>query len=188
MKNLIILFAIFILTGFVFAQTSNIDVSGSSSIVILDGNTICADEITVQQDATFTAEYYGNVLEGNCTTIITPTGDGTITLPVEITDIESLPDKFTLKSAYPNPFNPTTTIQYGIPDARDVSIMIYDLMGREVSTLFHNEQQAGWYEITWNGLLNNGSLAPAGIYLFKIVAGNDMAAKEIKTSKITLVK
>ena len=119
-------------------------------------------------------------MEGNCITIITPTGDGTVTLPVELTDIESLPTEFILKSAYPTPFNPTTTIQYGIPDAREVSIMIYDLMGRKVATLFHNEQQAGWYEINWNGLLNNGNLASAGIYLYKITA-----ADEIKTNKIS---
>ncbi|NHZ85843.1 MAG: T9SS type A sorting domain-containing protein [Planctomycetia bacterium] len=166
-----------------FAQTSSIDISGSSSIALLDGNSICADEITVQQNATFTAEFYGDVLEGNCTTLLTPTGNGTVTLPVELTDIESLPTVFTLNPAYPNPFNPTTTIHYGIPDTREVSIMIYDLMGRKVATLFHNEQQAGWYEITWNGLLNNGSLASAGMYLYKITA-----ADEIKTSKISLIK
>jgi hypothetical protein len=188
MKNQAILIVILTFASIAFTQSSTIDVSGSSSIVLLDNNTICADEITVQQNASFTAEDYGNVLEGNCTTVITPTGGGTITLPVEITDIESLPNEFTLKSAYPNPFNPTTTIQYGIPDVRDVSIMIYDLMGRKVTTLFHDEQEAGWYEITWNGLLSNGSLAPAGMYLFKIIAGNDLSAKEIKTSKITLVK
>lgn len=166
-----------------FAQNSSIDVSGTSSIALLENNSICADEITVQQNASFTAEYYGNVLEGNCTTLLTPTGDGTVTLPVELTDIESLPTEFTLKPAYPNPFNPTTTIHYSIPDAREVSIMIYDLMGRKVATLFHNEQEAGWYEITWNGLLNNGSLASAGIYIYKIIAGSD-----IKTNKISLIK
>ncbi|MBU0528290.1 T9SS type A sorting domain-containing protein [bacterium] len=181
--NKILILIICFPIALIFAQSSNIDVSGASSIVLLDGNSICVDKITVQSGSSFTAEYYGNVLEGNCTTIITPSGDGTITLPVELTDIESLPNEFTLKSAYPNPFNPTTTIHYGIPDTREVSIMIYDLMGRKVATLFHNQQEAGWYEITWNGLLNNGSLAPAGMYLYKIIAAN-----EIKTSKISLVK
>ena len=108
----------------------------------------------------------------------------TVAASVGVQQIESnSPAEFSLLSNYPNPFNPTTTIQYGIPDIRDVSIMIYDLMGRRVTTLFHNEQQAGWYEITWNGLLNNGSLAPAGLYLYKIMAG-----EEIKTSKISLIK
>ncbi len=172
----------------IFAQSSSIDVSGSSSIALLNGNSICADEITVQQNASFTAEYYANVLEGNCTTVLTPTGTGTVTLPVELSNIEALPDAFTVNSAYPNPFNPTTTIQYGIPDTRIVTIMIYDLMGRKVATLFHKKQQAGWYEITWNGLLTNGSLASAGMYLLKIIAGNEISAQEIKTNKITLIK
>jgi len=167
----------------IIAQTSSIDIAGTSSIYLVDNNSICADEITVQQNASFTAEYYGNVLDGGCATIISPGGTGTITLPVEITDIESLPTEFIVNSAYPNPFNPTTTIHYGVPDTRDIKIMIYDLIGREIATLYKGEQNAGWYEITWNGLLNNGSLAPAGMYLFKVIA-----AGEIKTSKITLVK
>lgn len=167
----------------IFGQNSSIDVSGTSSIALLENNSICADAITVQQNASFTAEFYGDVLEGDCTTLLIPTGNGTVTLPVELADIESLPTVFTLNPAYPNPFNPTTTIHYGIPDVREVTIMIYDLMGRKVATLFHNEQQAGWYEVTWNGLLNNGSLAPAGMYIFRIIAAN-----EIKTSKISLIK
>ncbi len=182
MKKLLILIICLSIAP-IFAQSSSIDVSGTSSVYLFENNSICADEITVQQDATFTAEFYGDVLEGNCTTLLTPTGDGTVTLPVELTDIESLPTVFTLKPAYPNPFNPTTTIHYGIPDAGEVSIMIYDLMGRKVATLFHNQQQAGWYEITWNGLLTDGSLASAGMYIYKIIA-----ADEIKTSKISLIK
>lgn len=128
MKNWAIIITLLTFASFAFSQTSSVDVSGSSSIALLDGTSICADEITVQQNASFTDEFYGNVLEGNCTTLLTPTGDGTVTLPVELTDIESLPTEFTLKPAYPNPFNPTTIIHYSIPDAREVSIMIYDLM------------------------------------------------------------
>ncbi len=188
MKNLAILIVIVTFTSFAFTQTSNLDVDGSSSVELFEGAKMCVDDIVVQSGSSFIAYDYGQVNEGDCTTTLTPGGNGTVTLPVEITDIESLPAEFTLKSAYPNPFNPTTTIQYGIPDVRDVSIMIYDLMGRKVTTLFHDEQEAGWYEITWNGLLSNGSLAPAGMYLFKIIAGDDLSVNEIKTSKITLVK
>jgi hypothetical protein len=166
-----------------FAQTSSISLSGGTSIALLLNNSICADAITVQQNASFTAAFYGDVLEGDCTTLLIPTGGGTVTLPVELTAIESLPTVFTLNAAYPNPFNPTTTIHYGIPDTREVTIMIYDLMGRRVTTLFQNEQQAGWYEITWNGLLNDGSLASAGMYIYRIIA-----ADEIKTNKISLIK
>ncbi len=181
--NKILILIVYLPITIIFAQSSSIDVSGSSSIALLDGNSICADEITVQSGSSFTAEYFANVLEGNCTTLLTPSGAGTVTLPIELSDIEALPNAFTVNSAYPNPFNPATTIQYGIPDAREVTIAIYDLMGRKVATLFHKEQPAGWYEITWNGLLTNGSLAPAGMYLYKIIA-----ADEIKTNKISLIK
>ncbi len=187
MNKILILIFCFPIT-LIFAQTSNLDVDGNSAVELFEGAKICVDDIAVQSGSSFTAYDYGQVNKGDCTTTLTPGGDGTVTLPIELTDIESLPDEFTVKSAYPNPFNPTTTIHYGIPDARIITIMIYDLMGRRVATLFHNEQQAGWYEITWNGLLNNGSLAPASMYLFKIIAGNDLSAKEIKTIKITLVK
>jgi len=169
---------------FIIAQTSSLDIDGNSSLELFQNSTLCVNELTVQTGSSFSAYDFTQVKESDCTTVLTPTNEGgTITLPVEITDIESLPDKFILKSAYPNPFNPTTTIHYGIPDTRAVSIVIYDMMGRKVATLFHDEQQAGWYEITWNGLLNNGSLASAGMYLYKITA-----ADEIKTSKISLIK
>ena len=167
----------------IIAQNSNIDIDGNSSIMLLDNNSICADEITVQTGSSFTAEYYGNVLTGNCTTIITPGGGGNITLPVEITDLESLPTQFTIEPAYPNPFNPITTIRYGLPTTKEVTISIYDIRGRLISNLFKSEQPAGWYEITWNGQINDGSIAPAGMYFYKIIAGD-----EIKTSKISLVK
>jgi len=166
-----------------FAQTSNLDVAGNSVVELFEGAKICVDGIAVQSGSSFTAYDYGQVNKGDCTTTLTPSGDGTITLPVKLTNIELLLTEFTLKLAYPNPFNPTTNIHYGIPDTREVSIMIYDLMGRKVATLFHKEQEAGWYEVTWNELLNNSSLAPAGIYLYKIIAGD-----EIKTSKISLIK
>jgi len=168
--------------AFVFPQTSNLNIV-DSGVELTDGSKLCVDEITVQVGSSFLAYDFGQVKESNCTTNLAPSGSGTITLPVEIFDIESLPKEFTLNSAYPNPFNPSTTIHYGIPDTREVTISIYDLMGRKIAILFKNEQQAGWYKITWNGLLNNGSLAPAGMYLYKI-----SAADEIKTSKISLIK
>jgi hypothetical protein len=167
----------------IFGQNSSIDVSGTSSITLLNGNSICADAITVQQNASFTAEYYGNVLEGDCTTLLTPEGDGTVTLPVELTDIVSLPTQFTIEPAYPNPFNASTTIQYGIPINGEVTISIYDLRGRLVSILFKAEQPAGWYELFWNGLDSDDSEVSTGMYIYKIQFG-----KEIHTNRITLLK
>ena len=167
----------------IFAQDSNIDIDGNSAIELFEGSIICVDNITVQTGSSLTAYDYGQIKEGDGTTTLTPGGDGTITLPIEIFDIDVLPTQFIIEPAYPNPFNPSTTIRYGIPNTKEVTISIYDLRGRLVSILFKAEQHAGWYEITWNGLVNDGSLACAGMYFYKIIAGN-----EIKTSKISLVK
>ena len=180
-KKFIIL--IFYPLAIIFAQNSNIDVDGNSALELFEDSGICADEITVQSGSSLTAYDYGQIKDGDCTTVVTPGGSGNITLPVEITDIDALPTQFTIQPAYPNPFNPSTTIRYGIPKTEEVTISIYDLRGRLVSNLYKAEQQVGWYEITWNGLLNNGSLAGAGMYIYKIIAGD-----KIKTSKISLIK
>ncbi|MFC1785978.1 T9SS type A sorting domain-containing protein [Candidatus Neomarinimicrobiota bacterium] len=182
MNKAFILLICFPLT-FIFAQNSNIDVDGNSTLELFEDSGICADEITVQSGSSLTAYDYGQIKDGDCTTVITPDGGGNITLPIELTDIENLPNRFTIEAAYPNPFNPSTTIHYGIPNNEEVAISIYDIRGRLVINLFKAEQSVGWYEITWNGLVNDGSLAPAGLYFYKIIAGN-----EIKTSKISLVK
>jgi hypothetical protein len=162
---------------------SSINIDGNSAIVLLENNTVCVDTITVQNGSSFTAFDYNQVKKGDCTTLLTPGGGGDITLPVEIDNTESLPMQFTIEPAFPNPFNPSTTIRYGIPYSVEVSISIYDLKGRLVKTLFNGEQMGGWYEITWNGSLGDGKTAPAGLYFYRITAGN-----EVRISKITLVK
>jgi hypothetical protein len=182
MNKIFILLICFPLS-FIYTQNSKIDIDGNSALELFEGSKICADEITVQSGSSFTAYDYGQIKEGDCTTTLTPGGDGTVTLPIELTDIESLPTQFTIEPAYPNPFNPSTTIRYGIPNTQEVTILIYDLRGRLVSILFKAEQPAGWYEITWNGQINDGSIAPAGMYFYKIIAGD-----KIRTSKISLVK
>ena len=167
----------------IIAQDSNLDIDGNSGLELFEGSKICVDDINVHTGSSLTAYNPGQIKDGDCTAVVTPGGGGNITLPVEITDIDTQPTKFTIEPAYPNPFNPSTTIRYGIPKTEEVTISIYDLRGRLVSNLYKAEQYAGWYEITWNGQINNGSLAPAGMYIYKIIAG-----AEIKTSKISLVK
>ena len=165
----------FVFTSIAFAQTSNIDISGSSSIVLLDGNIICADEITVQSGSSFTAENYGNVLEGNCATIITPTGDGTITLPIELTDIESLPDKFILKSAYPNPFNPVTTIKFDVQNDETATLTIFNVKGQIVEKM---DFTSGTHNFEWNA--KNRS---SGVYFYQL-----KGSSYTNTKKMILLK
>jgi hypothetical protein len=82
-----------------------------------------------------------------------------------------VPDEFTLNQNYPNPFNPTTTIRYGLPEVTDVSVIIYDLRGREIKTWNFDTQSAGWYNLAWRGDSKRGEQIGTGLYFCRIVAG-----------------
>ncbi|MCC7158718.1 MAG: T9SS type A sorting domain-containing protein [Ignavibacteria bacterium] len=76
-------------------------------------------------------------------------------------------ERFNLSQNFPNPFNPSTMIQYTIADAQQVELRVYDMLGREVQTLVNNVQSAGSYNVMFNA----GNLA-SGVYFYKLVAGN----------------
>ncbi len=78
-----------------------------------------------------------------------------------------LPKEFSLKQNYPNPFNPETNIQYDLPSDNFVSIKIFDITGKEITTLVNEFKTAGRYSIGFNG-----SNLASGIYYYKIEAGN----------------
>ena len=90
--------------------------------------------------------------------------------------------------AYPNPFNPSTTIRYSIPTvgarhALALQVNIYDIAGKLITTLVNKEQPAGWYEIQWNGTNQNGKEVPGGAYLSRVTVGD-----EVKTNKLILLR
>jgi hypothetical protein len=98
-------------------------------------------------------------------------------------DNSSVPGKFTVLPAYPNPFNPSTTITYGIDTDSKITVQIYDITGQLITTLFNTEQIQGWHSVIWNGTNQSGELAPAGLYISQITSGN-----EVKTKKLMLLK
>ena len=89
-----------------------------------------------------------------------------------------IPPEFSLSAAYPNPFNPTTTISFGLAVDSKVSIQIYNLQGRVVETLASQFMQAGYHSVTWNA--NNYS---SGVYFVKMATGD-----YVSTQKLLLVK
>ena len=97
----------------------------------------------------------------------------------EIPDSENAIVKpYELLGNYPNPFNPSTTIRYAIPNVSYVSLRIYDILGREVKTLVNSEQNIGNHSVQWNGDNNYGNKVSSGIYLYKIEAGNFIMTKK----------
>ncbi|MBT3216439.1 MAG: T9SS type A sorting domain-containing protein [Candidatus Marinimicrobia bacterium] len=99
----------------------------------------------------------------------------------EPTDI--LPTQLSLEQNYPNPFNPTTTLRYDLPENSQVIIMIYDIMGREVRTLVNNQQSAGYKSVVWNATNNLGQPVSAGMYLYRISAGEFHSVKKMVLMK-----
>jgi hypothetical protein len=77
-------------------------------------------------------------------------------------------DNFTLFANYPNPFTASTTICYSLPTSADIRLNIYNMKGEKVSTLIHQHQSAGTYEISWNGSNDNNVRVASGTYIYKM--------------------
>ncbi len=94
-----------------------------------------------------------------------------------------LPTEFVIEKAYPNPFNPTTRIRYGVSTSTSVNITIYDMMGRLVSDYKIGEKPQGWHEFTWQGTDSHGQKVSTGIYLVTMRAGD-----HFQKQKVTFLK
>ena len=91
---------------------------------------------------------------------------------------DGLPKEFRLQQNYPNPFNPTTTIQFAVPKTSNVTIKIYDVIGRQVATLIDDEYQPGQYKVVFEA----GQLA-TGMYIYRIQAGDFLETKKLMLLK-----
>jgi len=111
--------------------------------------------------------------------------NGTVSLPVKVTSTEDLeiPTEFSLHGNYPNPFNPSTRIQFDLPESAQVSLQIVDMLGREVMALPAQDFEAG---ANRSIELNATNLA-SGTYLYRMIA-NGAESQYVKTGRMTLVK
>ena len=104
---------------------------------------------------------------------------GTSQLSIGGNSSNGLPDRFTTYPNFPNPFNPTTQIQYDLPKDRFVSIAIYDVIGRNIRTLINTNQTAGYHSIYWDAKNDFGEGVAAGMYIYTIQAGEFRATKKM---------
>ena len=89
-----------------------------------------------------------------------------------------IPEQYQLSQNYPNPFNPTTNIKFSLPQAGQVSLVVYDMLGREVTKLVDENMSAGSHQVQFNAT----NLA-SGIYLYRIEAGNFVSIKKMLLMK-----
>jgi hypothetical protein len=96
-----------------------------------------------------------------------------ITAPVSVR-IQTRPEAYALNDNYPNPFNPETTIKYQLPDAGQVRLEVYNMLGQVVKTLVDNQfQNAGRYTLQWDATNNSGQPLSSGVYFYRILAGGE---------------
>ena len=82
----------------------------------------------------------------------------------------ALPQKYDLQPAYPNPFNPSTTIGYALPEASEVALEVYNVQGQRIRELVGGRQPAGWHAVVWDGRNSNGKPVPSGVYVVRMTA------------------
>lgn len=102
---------------------------------------------------------------------------------VELRQKAGVPDRFVLEQNYPNPFNPSTQLSFGLPVKSDVTLDIFDMMGRHVIRLVQGVYAAGTYTALWNGRDKHGRLVSSGVYLYKLRAGENIMQKRMIFTK-----
>jgi len=121
-------------------------------------------------------------------TILKTTNGGTTFIEEE----KEIPTEFKLSQNYPNPFNPETTISYKVQAASNVSLKVYDVLGREVATLVNEYKQAGNYKITFSVRhLERSREIPSGVYFYRLQAGDPSLGSGhgfVQTKKMVYLK
>lgn len=114
------------------------------------------------------------------------TNGGNIVIPidyaVDVKKESGLPTEYSLSQNYPNPFNPSTTIEFAIPRYDEVSLIVYDMLGREVAELVNDKLSAGNYEVQFNAASINRRIS-SGVYIYRLKTRNYSS-----TRKLVLIK
>ncbi len=110
-------------------------------------------------------------------------GFNRLALPAPVA-LQTRPEVFALANNYPNPFNPATTIKYALPQAADVALTVYNVLGQPVRTLVAEHQNAGRYVVEWDATNDSGHSLSSGMYFYRLQAGGEF----LEVKKMLLLK
>jgi hypothetical protein len=99
------------------------------------------------------------------------------TLETALSDI--IPTNYILYGNYPNPFNPTTTLRYGLPEVSDVILIIFDITGHKIKEWSISSQQPGWHKEIWDGTDMSGNTVSTGVYIYSLRASDFIDTKKM---------
>jgi len=137
--------------------------------------------VTPSQQETITLNFdTADLQEGiySCNVIISSNGGDDVIIPVILTVDDTgagaplIPTETVLHGNYPNPFNPSTSISYGLSQDALVRIEVFNIRGQKVTTLVNKHQQAGYHTASWDGTDKSGKAVSSGVYFYKMNAGS----------------
>jgi flagellar hook assembly protein FlgD len=91
----------------------------------------------------------------------------------------NVPKVFDLSNNYPNPFNPSTKIQFAVPSEQNISLVIYNILGQRVRTLVQGVRPVGQYTVTWDGKDEAGRTVESGVYICRLETGSIALVKKM---------
>jgi hypothetical protein len=94
-------------------------------------------------------------------------------------DLEEIPTDISLHQNYPNPFNPSTTIEFDVGISANVSLVVYDLTGKEISSLASGYYMPGRYSVVWNAIDLNGESVSSGMYIYQLRTSSTILTKKL---------
>ncbi|MBT5068510.1 MAG: hypothetical protein HOM59_00500, partial [Candidatus Marinimicrobia bacterium] len=97
--------------------------------------------------------------------------------------ILNIPDEYSLHQNYPNPFNPITTIEYDVPKESYISLVVYDILGKHVTTLISKIEEPGYKSVIWNGTDGDGKKVSTGMYFYHLQAENFSSIRKMALLK-----
>lgn len=102
---------------------------------------------------------------------------------IEIGNLKPVPTDYSLDQNLPNPFNPSTTIKYQLPNSGDISLVIYNLLGQQIRTLVKESMDAGFHSVVWDGKNELGHQVASGVYIYRLHTGDFSTARRMMLLK-----
>ncbi len=132
--------------------------------------TLTSAELTLANEYDFSVA----AVDNNGNTSVYSATINSVTL--DLVEGAALPTAYALDANYPNPFNPSTNIQFALPEAGEVSLTIYDLTGRVIQSLASGRMAAGYHRVVWDGRDARGVSVATGVYFYRIVTSGGFVA------------
>ena len=172
------------LGGSALAAPQVLSDEGGVLALVAHGDVVSEGEVALSLVFRATTEIEDTVIEiTDSQTYDSEFGFNRLALPAPV-QLQTRPEAFALANNYPNPFNPATTIKYALPQAADVELIVYNVVGQVVRTLVAEHQSAGRYVVEWDATNDSGHNLSSGMYFYRLEAGGEF----LETKKMLLLK